>query len=441
MPRIRRMSLSSIESLEQRICPSVTVAHLDLDSDGSADDLKIVGGNESSKINITDVGMAQGKILLDLDINGDGDFADAGDLQGSLLEVLDDTCVIKLQLGGGNDQVVYALSQHLSASQRQLAVDLGNGNDEFIFQGIGKTVGNESALRISLQAGAGNDLLHLQLPHVIESEVVIDGIMGAGNDKVGMDTTFSPGIVIDYYAVLDINIDLGKGTNSLFADLGCHVGIFSQGAARLDILGGSGIDTISMLTGFAVGNGSLSSALSINADLGGGNDSFSCFTARLDVNLNSSLLISASGGAGNDGMAVGFLSTALPSRQTELKGLAQFELLGGAGNDELYSLFNDDYSKLLLNGQLLVVLNGGDGADILTASLKLTTNVSTGNYSLVALGGAGKDSFVVDVHAAGFTLTFGTAGKLLIDGGLQADKLQAIAPAAILDVQLVETFV
>jgi hypothetical protein len=433
MPRLRRMSRSSIESLEQRICPSVTVAQIDLDSDGSADDLRIVGGNEGTKIKITDEGVGQGSMLLDLDINGDGDFADVGDLQGSLLEVVDDTSVIELQLGGGNDEVSYALSGALTTSQRRLSVDLGKGNDEFSLLAFQQFVAAGSQVEINLLAGAGNDQAEFVVPAALDSSLLIEANMGAGNDNVLLSAPSQFPARVDLHATFEMNIELGSGRNTVRGLLSMNVGGITQGDASINIVGGSGIDDVDLVTSTIVGNG-LRSTFNLNAELGSGNDFFNNFISHLDVHGASEHSVRASGGSGNDVLNIqsGF------SEPAQVHGVAKIDFIGGAGNDQLRCDF-DDAGQLLLLGQLRVKMDGQDGTDQVDAHLAVTA-ASTGNYSLVALGGGGKDKLVLGLQTNGAALTYGLDGTLVIDGGLAIDQLQTTVPEAILEVYLVETF-
>jgi hypothetical protein len=84
-------------------------------------------------------------------------------------------------------------------------------------------------------------------------------------------------------------------------------------------------------------------------------------------------------------------------------------------------------------------MDGQDGTDQIEASLAVTA-ASTGNYSLVALGGGGKDKLVLGLQTNGAALTYGLDGTLVIDGGQAIDQLQTTVPEAILEVYLVETF-
>ena len=435
MPRLRRMSVSTIESLEQRIVPSVTMTQLDLDSDGSADDLRIVGGNESTKIKITDEGVGQGSMLLDLDINGDGDFADVGDLQ-VLLFVVDDTRVIDLQLGGGNDQVVYALSDSLLNSTRRLIVDLGKGNDEFSLLGANHLIGNGSLLDIDLLAGAGNDLMTVDMPSVLNSTFLIDANMGDGNDRVEMSARLGSGTVIDNDASVGLSFELGKGKNSVQASMDLDVGVSTKADVDLDILGGTGIDEVVISTTGDIGNGTLSSTFVVNAELSGGNDVFDYRMSKLDLNANSELWVRGSGGSGNDRLGV----TDSLHRVINVKGFARFDLIGGAGNDQLHSRLAAEDGQLLLQGALRVNIDGQDGIDTIEALLNVAA-ASTGLYSLVAQGGAGKDAFLLGLETNGASLTLGLDGTLVIDGGQGIDKLQTTVPQTLVEVQLVETFV
>ncbi len=189
MPRLRRLSLSAIEALEQRIVPTVTIqAGVDLDADGNADDVKIVGGNESSRVYIRDEGNGAGSLRVSVDINGDGDFGDAGEIENHLVTVSDDSCVVDLAMGGGNDLVNYETTDNLLFSNRHLSIDLGSGNDQLVLNYLDDTINTGSVILVDLLAGSGNDQLTVIVPTVKNSDLTIDAVMGTGNDDVFFST-------------------------------------------------------------------------------------------------------------------------------------------------------------------------------------------------------------------------------------------------------------
>lgn len=439
MPRLRRLSRSRIESLENRIVPAVTIqAGVDLDADGANDDLKIVGGNEHTKVFITDEGMGAGSLALSVDINGDGDYTDSGEVSGVVINVTDDSCIIDLKLGGGNDQVTYQLGGNLALSNRHLSFDLGSGNDAFVFNGTGHSVTAGSMLMIDLLAGAGNDQFLMALPDMSNSEIVIDAIMGAGNDVVSQQT--AGGILsIESNSFLDVNVDLGAGANTASILLAATIGTGTKSNVSYDIIGGSGVDKVNVMNAIELGNGVQNSNLNVNAELGGGNDEFSFVSVQLDVNTDSSLFVHASGGSGNDKIATGYVENTMST----LKGLAQFDLLGGLGNAQVVGFFVGEAAtgNLTITGQLKLNLMGQEGNDQMYAAL-LTTAASTGNYSLIQTGGAGNDVMAVALVTNGATMTYGKFGKLILDGGQGTDSLENnVAPASLIDARFFETII
>jgi hypothetical protein len=439
MPRLRRYSRSSIESLENRIVPAVTIqAGVDLDADGNADDVKIVGGNESTKVFITDEGMGAGSLAISVDINGDGDFTDGGEVSAQVVNVTDDSCIIDLKLGGGNDVVTYQLGGNLALSNRHLSIDLGSGNDVFLFNGNGHSATAGTMLMIDFLAGAGNDQLMMVVPDMSNSEIVIDAIMGAGNDVVSQQT--AGGILsIESNSFLDVNVDLGAGANTASIMLAATIGTGTKSNVSYDIIGGSGVDKVNVMNAIELGNGVQNSNLNVNAELGGGNDEFSFISVQLDIETDSSQFVHASGGSGNDKIVVGYVE----DTASTIKGLAQYDLLGGLGNDQIVSFLVGNIATgiITLTGQLKLNMMGQEGNDQMYAAL-LTTAASTGNYSLIQTGGAGNDEMAVGLETNGATMTYGKFGKLIVDGGQGTDSLENyVTPASLVDARFFETIV
>ncbi len=63
---------------------------------------------------------------------------------------------------------------------------------------------------------------------------------------------------------------------------------------NLDAIGGSGVDEVYFITGLNVGNGTLNSNVTLNAELGGGDDRFASAHQRLDVEVDSTIAVRAS---------------------------------------------------------------------------------------------------------------------------------------------------
>ncbi len=432
---VRRLSRSTLETLEQRIVPAVTIqAGVDLDGDGANDDLRIIGGNEATIVRISDDGLGPASLLLDVDKNGDGDFTDAGELENFVINLADDSCIIDLQLGGGNDQVGYELTDDLFGSIRHLSIDLGSGNDVLQINLSGHDVLFNSLLLVDVLAGAGNDQLGMIHGDISDSEIVLDAILGAGNDTLSAGAS-SP-VNLSANAVLQTTVDLGTGTNIASLFFGYNVGTSSTASVDFDLIGGSGIDTIQAFAAFDIGNGTAASSVNLDFELGAGNDLLLLSLQKLDVETNSSFDVRGSGGAGNDQIQMGVTG----STPSHLKGVAQFDLLGGLGNDELTAFFvADPPNTLELDGQLRVNLLGQEGNDRIISALA-TLATSTGNFSLVVMGGAGADNVTAGVNLNAAPITLGRTGRMIVNGGNGLDSLLINGGSvSLFDVRLFET--
>jgi hypothetical protein len=439
MLRPRPLSRSTVESLEARICPAVTIqAGVNLDNDGAADDLKIVGGSENTIVYLQDDGFGSAVLLVSVDINGDGDFLDVGELKDFAIAIADDDCVIDIQLGGGNDKVLYGLSDDLVNSVRHISIDLGSGNDEFEFAPDQFEAKTGSLILLDLLGGTGNDKVRVPALTVLNSEVVVNAILGAGNDQFLAGANYSTADVIDQGGRLNYIIDLGPGTNLVLTNFHANVGLTASGQFGFSAVGGSGFDEVNVYSSISLGNGTSASSASFAAELGSGNDKFSFNAQTLAVETNSSMNVWASGGSGNDQLLADYTETVA----TTLKGSVGIDLLGGIGADKLISNFvGSSSNQINLIGQLRINLQGQEGADIFEAYAAVTA-ASTGNYSLIAMGSNGNDKAYASLVKNGSAITLGKTGKLIIDGGLGTDTLGATGvPLANLDFRFFEVFV
>lgn len=407
---------NTMERLEGRIAPAVVLSVVDIDFDGTADDVRIVGDGGNSIVEIQDNG--SNMLTISIDADGDGDTSGKGDMAPTNFPFSDGSVALDVKLGGGNDELNYTATGNLSAATRLLTADLGSGSNTFAFKTGAFDVLNASRISLDVTCRTAVDAVTVDLDEVRKSSVTVGLAVGAGNDTATVD--FGR---IDDGSSVDVGGDLGPGVNALTMDFQ-QVGFGDGGTVDLDVTGGVGKDTVTLNLHDDVGNGTKASLLSFNADLGAGDDSFA---ANLDyannvfrVDDHSLASIAVKAGAGNDSLSVKGVGAAGTIRVDSDARLA-VDLQGGAGNDAI----NLDLGKsdaLELIGAVRVRLAGGIGDDVLTAMLANNVN-TTGSFDVAVLGGGGDDQATFQVNSNGGTPTFGPIGKAILDGGLGEDVL------------------
>jgi len=424
--------------LEERILPTVTIeVGIDLDLDGANDDLRIVGGSESTTIRIDDEGVGSGTLTIDVDINGDGDFLDAGELLDSVLNVADDTATFELNLGKGNDTVEYTLVGALQGSVRQLSIDLGKGNDTFRYRSGVNNIESGSRLSLDVLAGIGNDTVDAIFADILNSEVLYQAILGVGNDVGNLDFSVSGGADVDQGATFQGNIDLGAGTNELDLDFAADVGETTASKVDLDVVGGANVDTISMSSRILIGNGSNASSFLIDIDTGSGDDVVDADYSLMEVALHSLLTTTVYGRAGNDTIRSDYLGTLV----SDIFGVVDLDFEGGTGNDTIQVDHNvSSIATLSVFGQYRLHVDGNEGDDILRADAKIG-NSSNGNLDIAVYGQAGADQVTFNLIRGTATATLGRTGRVVLDGGLGEDTLDNNAAAGIAIAYSFESFI
>jgi hypothetical protein len=403
-------------SFDPRIVPAVLVTRPDLDGDGAADDTRIVGDAQNSRITITDNGA--NTLTISIDANGDGDVTDAGDGIGVAYNFNGDSVALDINLGAGNDQVEYVTTGNFSASTRTLWVNLGAGNDKFQFGTGANDMLNASRLAFDITGGLGNDTVHIQFDEVRKGLVAVTTDLGAGADVY--TSAFDR---IDDGAAVTLRTELGAGPNTYTADFQ-EVGFGDRAAVDASVVGGAQVDTVAFNMHDDVGNGVIPSRFNAVVDLLGGNDSFQARfdrdgnTFRVDDNATCSFTVR--GGIGNDTLSAA-QAGAVGTIRLDPSALFSIDLDGGLGNDTLVTDFwaND---ALEIFGGIRVRMDGGLGNDLITCLLANEAD-STGEYDIAIRGGAGNDSLSFNVINNGGTPTFGPAGKVILEGGLGLDTL------------------
>jgi hypothetical protein len=306
----------------------------------------------------------------------------------------------------------------MSASTRLVTADLGSGKNTFSFSTGANDVLNISRISLDVTGRTGVDAVTVDFDEVRKSIVSVNLALGSGTDTAAVDFDR-----IDDGGSLDLGVDLGPGANVLTLDFQ-RIGFADRGTVDVDVIGGSGKDTVTLNLHDDVGDGTKASLMNFKADLGAGKD---VFVASVDyagnvfrVDDHSTASIAVKGGAGNDSLSVKGVGATGTIRLDPDSHLA-VDLQGGAGNDAItVDLGKTDALELL--GELRVRLAGGLGNDILTAMLANEMD-TTGSYDVAVFGDQGNDHVTFQVNNNGGTPMFGTTGKALLDGGLGNDVL------------------
>jgi hypothetical protein len=144
-----------VERLEDRLAPALGYRIVDLNGNGLPD-LEILGDSRRQIVRVVD-DPASNRTWISFDKNGDGDFADRGEVRDELLTTTFD--VIQVRLKAGRDVFEYHLVSGLSAGQRSLVILTGAGRDEVTLRLAG-AVEAEAAFQATVWLGAGDDRFH-----------------------------------------------------------------------------------------------------------------------------------------------------------------------------------------------------------------------------------------------------------------------------------------
>jgi hypothetical protein len=314
----------------------------------------------------------------------------------------------------------------------------GDGNDALSFntQGVAVTAGSAN----SILGGTGADTITLNLG----SNVSVTGASGfvadlgvAGVSAVSGGSAGVKGGVIDINLSATLSTQSGagiffRGSNSddLISISNANVSAGAFGISNATFSAESGADTIT-LASFSAGN---YSALSFNAGAGndvitaqigfGGNFSTTAGAIAFNgeagddsfvVNIASGSTLTAAsfvGGSGADSFVANLLSGG--ALATQASGGTQ--LLGGSGADTFGIIGST-------GAQAATILQGGDGADLITGSFASAGNAN----NLTAVAGEGADTIAFTFSAAvtaGVAMAGGAGGTF--DGGSGADSISVI---------------
>lgn len=369
----------AIEGLEGRTFFSVTLV---FDADGNAG-LRVVGTSGDDSITVTDDPTTDQPTVV-----GAGDVPALGG---------NDILFYDIVTSGGNDVVTFAVPTDYDFDIRGIAVDLGSGNDNFVFSA--QNIVTASGINVEILGAAGRDTIGVNVLNLDDAST-FDMYLDAGSDSDVVST--SVGDVLGGSGYRE-EVLLGTGTtNSLDATVGAvEDGSIADYFAR----GEGGADTVTHhLLEDILG------VLEINSVLGNGHDTQTVDIGSFaDFSTDGSTRIDMNGGGGNDKLNVLLDRT---NTDFEVNGRLDINMLGGGGNDALtLDLIRDTDLETFLDGNLRVRMSGGTGGDTIVSKLQFQSS-STGRADLRFNGDGGNDLF------KDFTLIDNTAGVLDYTGGL-----------------------
>jgi hypothetical protein len=413
-----------LEALEDRWCPSCTLGL----RNGV---LSIVGDRASNAVAVQDQGTAGVFVFCD---GKDGiRFTDVRS--------------INAQLDGGDDRLDYlAASPDITPFPRSLTVDLGDGNDI-----LNVTIGNPDIrvptpqLNVTAYGGKGNDNMTLLMQNVAigePNEVTFNG--GAGADTLkgqlqnvkiasAYDFTFNGGAGADIINTLMNQTTFGSATGGEGA-----------GKAEFDEFGGDGNDTFNIAcVNDVIGHPNEAPAAHVVVRVSGGDggDTFNVSFASIAVGdpgefgrpgePNERLRLDVSGDGGNDVANVRFVNMVWGHPDD----LVAVNVLMGIG-DDLANVSFGDPNLDVLNGHLVLVLDGQAGDDQLSATIYVSA-ASRGTINARVLGSDG-DDFIIYCIAANRDL-YGDPDQFfaLLDGGNGFDTASFSANVTVRNVEAV----
>jgi len=322
--------LPRLEALESRWCPSAAGIVQ------SGHTLAIQGDGANDTITVSDNG--QGGVTASITLaNGTKTLAATG--------ITD----IKIEGGGGNDTINYALTGVLSQSEQlMLCLDKGSSTATLDYSaGLSK-----SALAVAIGGGTGSNHITTNFGAITNSQLVLTECLGSGGATA--------------------NVNFG--------------GLVSGSLTNVTINGGAGNDHV-----FAQVSSFTSSNLQFYAHLGGGTNTFdmeTTGTAQNPISLQNSV-VHFDVDTGSGGNAITFNANNV---NVDLTSRLNLETCSGAGKDNVTLNYSGQ-----LNGELHLDLEGGAGNDTMSAILTLAQG-STGRVNGLMRGGAGNDTMTFDIY-------------------------------------------
>ena len=176
----------------------------------------------------------------------------------------------------------------LSGDRRMLIVNLGAGDDAYDLS-CGD-VNDSSELFVDLSGGHGQEFGTISLS-VSNALATLQTRLGSGGG-IGMLRVGG----VDQGGRFTASVDLGGTTNQFETEIG-DVGTATQGFVDIDVTGGNvdtGQDFVRARLNGSIGNGTLQSAVSLNANLQAGGDNFTLFNHLDTFNVAAGESVSTS---------------------------------------------------------------------------------------------------------------------------------------------------
>jgi len=319
--------------------------------------------------------------------------------------------------GGDGDDMLYVYNYANAASQAQrhtVHLDGGKGHDTITFYLSGK-----NPVDVLASGGGDSDTYIAQSLPRDSTITIADFQAGTGGDLIDLSRLLG-NVAGNPFASGGVAQVVQRGADSV-------IQVDPDGAGALgfaDVLTLTGVDR-SHLTPDNFWNGYNPNGSSAGLTLTGTDDADKLTGGTLDDTLAGGLgNDTLDGGAGNDlldgGAGDDWISDFLSSGTGASPSHAYSDddhMIGGDGSDQLSSTFGSDtidggaggdFISVLDNYGLTprvddhVVVNGGDGADIISVR---SYSPSLSSFSVTMAGGAGSDIFAVPVNAPGLVLT------------------------------------
>lgn len=222
--RLLRGFRPRVETLEQRLCLSVTITTVAING---GNELKIVGDAAADTINITDQGNGQ------------------VDVSGAAVGSADNVKLIKVDMGDGQDVVNYTLAAALTNSET-INIKLGSGAGDTANLDLSAGI-NGADLRVGVQGTSGDDTIAATIGAVSAGAHV--GIFFNGRD--GSDTlSVNAAGNIDADSSLRVQLFGAKGEDTI------NTTFTGQILGRLSVASDGGRDSDTLLTEITADAGS-----------------------------------------------------------------------------------------------------------------------------------------------------------------------------------------
>lgn len=250
----RRLRPISVERLEERLCLASSAGLL---ADGT---LVIMGDNRADSVEIYDDGLGLVGLIGQFDNLGAGAEPDPDE---TFDVMFDNVTKIVLDTKAGDDDVYYVLTDSLEIP-RDVSFTLGSGNDSLSMD-FGAILSTQFHVKVDL--GRGNDTFDAGFyDEISASQIQVDIDGGLGNDDLSL---YADSAIVDGGSSLVVAVSGGAGNDAIDAELDFDPE--STGLVNIAAWGGKGNDDIEMNV---TGADNLNSRRSFVLDGGAGRDNF-----------------------------------------------------------------------------------------------------------------------------------------------------------------------